>query len=196
MDLKIYFLAIVPMFVAADPIGMLPIFLGLTERLREKQRRKIATFSVIAAFIFSICFVFIGKSMFNFLGITMNDFMIAGGVLLFLLAAADIMGGVKSSQHGKVSGIVPIGVPLIAGPAVLTTALMLVDLYGVSATIVSILINFALVLLVLLTSSFWIKLLGKYIAEAMSKIMNLLLAAIAVMLIRKGFEGMLAAVGS
>ncbi len=191
MDLRIYLLAIVPMFVAADPIGMLPIFLGLTERFKEKQRRKIAVLSVAAAFVVSVCFVFIGKTMFNFLGITMYDFMIAGGSLLFIIATMDIVSGAKSAHGTRVSGIVPIGVPLIAGPAVLTTALMLIDLYGIAATLVSIIINFAMVLAVLLTSGFWIRLLGKYVAEAMSKIMNLLLAAIAVMLVRKGLEGLL-----
>jgi multiple antibiotic resistance protein len=83
-------------------------------------------------------------------------------------------------------GAVPLGVPLIVGPAVLTTWLMLIDVYGTSATLLAMTLNILLAGIVLLTADFWTRLLGRSGSQVASKVASLLLAAIAVMMIRKG----------
>jgi multiple antibiotic resistance protein len=135
-------------------------------------------------------FLFLGQYLFERLGITMNDFMVAGGTLLFIIATIDIISGVKYARRIDTIGAVPLGIPLIVGPAVLTTEMMLVGPHGYVATILAIVTNIGLAGLVLLTSDFWSRILGKAGSQAFSKVASLILAAIAVMLIRKGVHGM------
>ena len=88
-------------------------------------------------------------------------------------------------------GIVPIGTPLIAGPAALTTILMLSELYGFTVTLVALLVNLFIVWATFLSAESIIKYIGEKGSLAISKVISLLLAAIAVMMIRRGIEGML-----
>jgi len=185
--IKIFWLAFIPIFVAVDAVGVLPIFVSLTSGFNKKKRSVIITHSVITALCLAIGFVFFGNWIFKVLNITLGDFMIAGGLVLFCIAILDIL---SSSKRHKIPasevGAVPLGTPLIAGPAVLTTSLLIASQYGVYMASLSILSNVALAGLIFYSSSFIIKMLGERGAKVLSKIMHLLLAAIAVMLIRKG----------
>lgn len=182
-------LSFIPLFVAVDAIGVLPIFLSLTEDLEQKARTKVIVQSMLTAAGLAISFVLVGKLVFKFLGITMGDFMIAGGAILFCLAIMDVANPTKKRRvPGPELGAVPLGTPLIAGPAVLTTSLVIISQYGLTPTIVSILANILLAGLLFRVSSGLIKFLGEAGSKALSKITSLLLAAIAVMLIRKGLE--------
>lgn len=180
-------MAFIPVFVAVDAIGTLPIVTSLTEGLDEKQKDRIILQSMLTALCLSVGFVLVGKLVFRALGITMGDFMIAGGAILFCLAIIDIVNPIKRRRmpDGDL-GVVPLGTPLLAGPAVLTTSMLAVSEYGVLPTLISVVANILLAGLLFRFSLRLIKLLGKAGAKAMSKVSNLLLAAIAVMLIRKG----------
>jgi len=185
--LRNIFLSFIPLFVAVDVIGILPVFVSLTESLEQKERYKIIIQSMITASGLAIGFVLVGKLVFRVLGIAMGDFMIAGGVILFCLAIIDIVNPIKRRRvPGTELGAVPLGTPLIAGPAVLTTSILIVNEYGLFATMISILRNILLCGLVFRLSSILMKFLGTSGTKALSKIFALLLAAIAVMLIRKG----------
>jgi multiple antibiotic resistance protein len=117
----------------------------------------------------------------------MGDFMIAGGAILFCLAITDIISPVKERRiPGTELGAVPLGTPLIVGPAVLTTSMVIISQYGLLATLVSVLVNIVLAGVIFSSSSVLLKMLGEAGTKALSKIMSLLLAAIAVMLMRKG----------
>jgi len=181
-------LAFIPMFFAMDPLGILPIFASLTQELSPSEKRKIISQSLITASILAICFIFLGKIIFNFLGISMGDFMIAGGVILFCLSMMDMMSQSHPSRRPKSMelGAVPIGTPLIVGPAVLTMALMLTNQYGWPVALFAVLSNIILCAGVFLLSDKFIKLLGVSGSRALSKVMSLLLAAIGVMMVRKG----------
>ncbi|MEJ2704004.1 MAG: MarC family protein [Sedimentisphaerales bacterium] len=182
-------LSFIPLFVAVDAIGILPIFVSLTASLEQKARTKVIVQSMLTAAGLAIGFVLIGKLVFKFLGITMGDFMIAGGAILFSLAMIDMVGTTKTRRiPGPELGVVPLGTPLIAGPAVLTTSMVLAAQHGLGSAVISVLANILLAGL-LFRSSFWLmKFLGEVGTKALSKITSLLLAAIAVMLIRKGLE--------
>ena len=185
-------LAFVPLFFAVDAIGILPLFVSLTEDMDARARRKVVWQSVLTALIVAIGFVFFGRSIFGLMGITVEDFMVAGGVLLFLISTTDLISGEKLARRvGAEIGAVPIGTPLIVGPAVLTTALMLVDVYGWAATLVAVIVNVGLAGLVLMGSDLLTRLLGRTGSRVVSKVASLILAAIAVMMVRKGLTGFL-----
>ncbi|MBF0489247.1 MAG: MarC family protein [Candidatus Omnitrophica bacterium] len=181
-------LAFIPMFFAMDPIGILAIFSGLTQDLTIDQKRRIIIQSLMTASLVAIGFIFLGKAIFNFLGISMGDFMIAGGVILFCLSMVDMLGQESATRNPKSVdiGAVPIGTPLIVGPAVLTMALMLTNQFGSGIALIAVLSNIAIVAVVFFFSDILIRLLGTSGSRALSKVMALLLAAIGVMMIRKG----------
>ncbi|MBN1126096.1 MAG: MarC family protein [Sedimentisphaerales bacterium] len=187
--LREFGLAFVPMFVAVDAIGILPIFLSLTENMEHATRKRTVWQSVLTAMAVAVVFVFVGRGLFRMLGITMYDFMVAGGVLLFIIATLDLISGVKIARRIEAISVVPLGIPLIAGPAVLTTGLMLVGVHGYGITLAAIAVNIIIAGAVLLSADFWRRILGSDGSHAVSKVASLLLAAIAVMLLRKGIYG-------
>ncbi len=182
-------LSFIPLFVAVDAVGVLPIFVSLTEALEQKARTKVIVQSMLTAAGLAIGFVLVGKLVFRFLGITMGDFMIAGGAILFCPPIIDMVNPTKKRRiPGPELGAVPLGTPLIAGPAVLTTSMLVVSQHGLAPTVIWILANILLAGLVFRLSFILMRFLGEAGTKALSKITSLLLAAIAVMLIRKGLE--------
>lgn len=180
-------LAIIPLFVAVDAIGLLPVFVSLTHEMGPRQKRRVIYQSTLTGVCLAVGFVFLGKAIFSLLGIAMGDFMIAGGAILFCIAILDILStGSENRRLGADLGVVPLGTPLIAGPAVLTTSLAIIQEYGLLPTLISVVANIALCGLILSLSGVLLRFLGGPGTKALSKITSLLLGAIAVMLVRKG----------
>lgn len=193
--LEPFVLTFVPIFVAVDAVGNLPLFISLVEGKTKREIHKIIVVSVIVATILAISFMFIGKWILRFLCVTIQDFQIAGGCLLFLISGHLLLFGTQKvfppgSYDNDVS-IFPLGTPLITGPAVLTTILMMVDTYGICPTLVSLILNMLFVLITLFNAEFIMKFIGPRGIYAFAKITNILLAAIAVMMIRRGVVGIL-----
>jgi len=190
-----YIMAFIPIFVAVDAIGNIPLFIGLVEGLNKKQRHKAIVDSVATATIVAVMFMFIGKAILRFIGITIPDFQIAGGVLLFVISVRLLLPGTSKALladgHDKDVGVFPLGTPLITGPAVLTTTLMMLDSFGVSATFVALVVNMIIVWITLYKADYIMKLMGANGTRAFSKIMYILLAAIGVMVVRRGITGLL-----
>lgn len=183
----------IPLFVAIDIFAVIPIFISMTEGMSKLKRRDVERDSAITALVIGLTFIALGEGIFRILGITSDDFKIAGGLILLIFAILDLMGysRIREQLSGKL-GVVPIGVPLIVGPAVLTTLLVLVDHYGIGPTVISLIMNLILVCFSLRASDRIMKLFGKGGILAISKIMALLLASIAVMMIRLGMENIIA----
>ncbi len=181
-------LAFIPMFFAMDPLGILAIFAGLTHGFSAAQKRKIIIQSLLTAILVAIGFIFLGRAIFNFLGISMGDFMISGGVILFCLSMVDMLSQSLPTRKLRSTdlGAVPIGTPLIVGPAVLTMALMLMNQFGLGVALIAVVANIAIVAVVFSFSDKLIRLLGASGSRALSKVMSLLLAAIGVMMVRRG----------
>jgi len=180
-------LSFIPLFVAVDAIGVMPIFVSLTEGLNNKEKTKIIIQSMLTAFLLAISFILVGRVIFKLLGITMGDFMVAGGAVLFCIAIIDLANPTKERRiPDEDLGAVPLGTPLIVGPAVLATSLLMISEYGLTATVLSVIANILVAGFVFRMSVILIKVFGKAGTKALSKIMSLFLAAIAVMLIRKG----------
>lgn len=189
--MKEYFLALIPIFVAMDAIGILPIFLSLTGEMAEGQRRKVIRSSILTAFSVGVGFLFLGKFIFGILGITVFDFKVGGGLILLILAVHDILFPEKKRRFpGETVGVVPLGVPLIVGPAVMTTLLICHDLYGLAPTLFSLVVNLGFTWILFSGARWVVKVLGDNGIRGVAKVTSLLLAAIAVMMMRQGILGM------
>lgn len=186
--MKSFWLCFVPMFVAVDAIGVLPMFMGFTQNIETGRVRKILWQSVITAAAVALIFLALGSAILELLGITVADFMVAGGILLFIIAMSDLLANEKKQRRVEPEslGAVPLGVPLITGPAVLTTSILLLNEYGFLMTSIVVLINILLAGLIFSLAEPLNRLLGKAGARILSKIAMLFLAAIAVMIMRKG----------
>lgn len=191
--LRPYILAFIPVFVAVDAFANIPIFLSLTETFSKKQRVNIIKDSVKTATAVAVIFMSISKWVFSLLGVTIPDFQIAGGLLLFVISVRLLLPStqknVLTSSHDKDIGIFPLGTPLITGPAVLTTILMMMNSFGIAATLVSLVLNMVIVWFTLVKADVIMGIIGPSGTRAFSKIMYILLAAIAVMMIRHGIVG-------
>ena len=185
-----FFLAFIPVFVAIDPIGLVAIFMGLGTSASREQRKRQAFLGIFTALCVAVGFIFLGKIIFAALGITVADFQVAGGLILLGLAGRELLGlGPHDSESFRSEfGVVPLGMPLIAGPALLTALLILVDTVGLFFTLVSLLINLALVAIAFCNADQFTRWMGRQGLRGASKIIALLLAAIAVSLIRRGWH--------
>jgi len=143
--------------------------------------------------VVAILFMFVGKWVLSILGITIPDFQIAGGLLLFVIAVRLLLPGTQksllSNGHDKDVGVFPLGTPLITGPAVLTTTLIMLDSFGLTVTFVSLAINMLIVWLTLVKADSIMRIMGSGGTRAFAKIMYILLAAIGVMMVRRGIVG-------
>jgi multiple antibiotic resistance protein len=181
--------AFIPIFVAIDPIGLVALFVGLGTSGTPENRRHQAFLGILTGLCVATGFIFLGKAVFAALGITVADFQVAGGLILLVLAVRELVGGPHDRGGGDDFGVVPLGMPLIAGPALLTALLILIDTVGVIYTIVSLLVNLGLVALALCNADRVTRRLGKQGLRGVSKLIALLLAAIAISLIRRGWQG-------
>lgn len=182
-----FLLAFIPVFVAVDAIGLLPIFVSFVAGVEKKKKDRIIFQAMLTAFLLAVGFIFLGKWIFGILGIGIGDFAVAGGALLFVIAITDIMSPDKKRRvPSEELGAVPLGTPLMVGPAVLTTCMLIVGQYGIPATLFSVTLNILIAGAVFLMADALIRIVGEAGVKALSKILSLLLAAIAVMMIRKG----------
>ena len=179
--------AFIPLFIAIDPIGLAAIFFGLGQGVPPGQRQRIARQATITGGGVALAFLFLGQSIFKAVGITVSDFQIAGGLILFILAARDLVLATPESE--KISddfGVVPLGMPIIAGPALITTLLVLAQTVGWVATLVALVTNLFLIIMAFSYSEWLSRKIGTKGLRAISKIISMLLAAIAVNMIRRG----------
>lgn len=190
--MKTFLLCFIPLFVAIDLLGVMPLFLGLTKEMRPQKRQKTLYQSVVTAFVVSLLFLFAGRWIFGVLGIQMADFQIAGGILLLIIAIIDLVHTNKEERQPSESvGIVPIGIPLIMGPAALTTLMMLSSQFPFVMVATALVLNLLVLLVVFRFATKMESLVGINGMKAFSKLVALFLAAIAVMFIRVGLQAVL-----
>ena len=183
--------AFIPLFVAIDPIGLAAIFLGLGQNIAPAQRQKIANQATWTGGLVALGFLFLGQSVFKAVGISVNDFQIAGGLILFILAAKDLIQSAAVPETlPEDFGVVPLGMPLIAGPASITTLLILAQTQAIGLVVIlaALAANLALVIFALHYSAWLGRKVGPTGLRAISKIISMLLAAIAVSMIRQGLK--------
>jgi len=178
--------SVVALFIITDSPGNLPFFLGLTEGETLQEKRKTFATAILTGFILLLAFLFAGMAILDLFNVTLNDFKIAGGILLLWIAIEIMLRGRLNIEHKEDMGVVPMGCPLLVGPGAITTSLVLLKLYGYGVVISAILACFALIWLVLHYADAIYKVLGRNGSLILTKIASILIAAIAVQFIRQG----------
>ena len=179
-------LAFVPIFVAVDAVGILPIYIGLADGIEPQVRTRVVRQAMVTALVVGVGFTFLGKELFRLIGVTVADFKIAGGVMLFLIAAVDVVSERRFTRQITTLGAVPLGIPLIVGPAVLTTSIIMVGVHGYAVTVAALVVNILLAGVLLFFGGHIFRLFGQAGSRAVTKVAALILAAFAVMMIRSG----------
>ncbi len=188
MTFNDFLLTFIPLFVAIDIVGTVPIFIALTEEYEKSEKKKLIIEAISTAFVIAVLFLVSGKLILDFMGITLNDFRIGGGLVLLILSINDLLFSGEDTRRkpsGSI-GIVPLGIPLVMGPAALTTILVLVNNNGFIPTVLSMIVNLIIVFFALYYSQKIVRIIGESGTKAFAKVASLFLAAIAVMMIRVG----------
>jgi multiple antibiotic resistance protein len=187
-----FVLAFVALFVAVDILGVIPLYLGLTGGLSSEARRRLPRQSTLTATAVGLGFLLVGNVVFRVLGITVADFQVAGGILLLVLSIHDLLSsGRDTPAVARTVGAVPLGTPLLVGPAALATLALLVHNYGYPVTLIALAANMTLAFLVLLHADKVGRVFGPAGSEVIAKVANLLLAAFGVSLVRRGLMGLI-----
>ncbi len=202
MDAFVHFLqnlglSFIPLFVAVDAIGNLPFILTLTQEDDSEERRRVIRYAMLTAFILGVGFVAIGRVILVLLGLQPADFLVAGGIILFVLTIRHFTTGklveLQGSSNKDMVGVVPIGTPLVVGPAVLATLLLLIPEYGIPTVLVAFVFNLVIAWVVFSQASRIARIMREQGLRAVSQIASLLLGVIAVMMVRKGLVELIAA---
>jgi multiple antibiotic resistance protein len=200
LELPALIAAFTTLFVIIDPPGMTPLFLALTQGMTPAQRRTIALRSVVIAFVLMIAFILIGEALLGFIGISMSAFRIAGGILLFLTALEMLFqkrqarrednATEAATEHQDDPSVFPLAMPLIVGPGAITTLILLagqadgvtdfVAIVGVAAAVLICLLGF------LFASNIVEKALGKTGLNIVTRLLGMLLAALAIQFVLDG----------
>ena len=202
--IELLFDTFIILFIVVDPIGLAPMFAALTRDDTPRQRRRLALRGVLIAGGILVTFVLIGDALLRALGIGVPAFQIAGGVLLFLLAVDMLFArhsGLRSTtereqreaEHRKDISVFPLAIPLIAGPGALTTVLLMVSEQGdnpavIGATLVVVMLVLAMTLGSLLLSGRLLRLIGETGANVISRVLGVVLAALAAQYILDGLQ--------
>lgn len=188
-----FVLTFLPIFVAIDVVGLLPIYLAFTSWIEEPERRATALEATLTAGVVGAAFLLAGDAVLKVLGVTVGDLQIAGGLVLLVLSVYDLLHPeLPLRQPGTRFGAVPLGIPMIVGPAVLTTLLTLARAHGYAVTLAAFAVNLGIVWVALRWATLLGTLLGAVGARTVAKVSNLLLAAIGVTFIRQGIVAAIA----
>ena len=189
MDVQAFWSAFLPLFVAVDIVGVLPVHLGFVVTVEERDRRGIVVDATLTAAGVGGAFLFLGDAILHAVGVSVGDFQVAGGLLLLVLALYDLLHPeLPLRQPGVHLGVVPLGTPLIVGPAVLTTLLSLARTQGYLLAPLAFGFNLVLVWAALRWASLIVRVIGEAGSHAVAKVFELPLAAIGVALVRRGVE--------
>lgn len=183
----------IALFVIMDPIGNLPFFISMTKGMPSKEIRRNADRSILTAGILLFLFLFLGIGIFNFFSIDLDSFQIAGGIILLIMGILYIFGmPIKIFKSHSNDLSVPVGTPLLTGPGVITTTIILVKEQGVFVTSIAAFLTLLAAYLILANSPRIYKFLGEHWINVTSRIMGIILAAIAVEFIAKGVFNIIA----
>jgi len=183
-------LSFVPLFVAIDAVGTLPAVIRLSEGMGRRERLRLVNLAIFTASTVGLVFLFLGRAILRLLAISVGHFAVAGGLLLLAFSVRDLVMGKMVDEPSKeeMVAVVPIGTPLIVGPATLTTLFLLSDQYSLSIVLLAFAVNMAAAWLIFLQASAISSFLGRGGLRAVSKVASLLLAAIGVRMVFRGIE--------
>jgi len=195
--------AFTTLFIIIDPPGLAPVFIALTQGMNAARRRAIAIRAFFVAFALMMVFLFLGEAVLGFIGISMDAFRIAGGILLFLTALDMLFQRRQARREGSAAegqaeheddpSVFPLSLPLIVGPGAITTVILLAgeaqgiaDLGAIAGVIFAVMV---IVLLAFLAAPAIERALGKTGLNIVTRVLGMLLAALAVQFVLDGLRG-------
>jgi multiple antibiotic resistance protein len=181
--------AVITLFIIVDPLGNIPIFISLTRGLAKDERQKAFRTAISTGFVLLISFALVGQQILLLFGISIYSFMIAGGILLLMISIRILLRGEweEKPTSPESIGVVPIGFPLLVGPGAITTTIINLQAYGILITVIAVLTVFTLTQIILGFINPIYNFLGTSGSTVISRLMALLIAAIAVQFIVDGF---------
>lgn len=199
---ELVFNSLVTLLVVVDPLGLAPIFAALTRGYPEKRRRQTAIRGTVLGGIILLVFALAGDVLLGALGIGLPAFRIAGGILLFILALDMIFArptGLRSrtvreqeeDEYSEDVAVFPLAIPLLAGPGAITTVLLYTggqDAAGIAAFMAVLLVVLLLTLVCLLLAGRIMRLFGETGANVLSRVLGVLLAALATQFVLDGLQ--------
>jgi multiple antibiotic resistance protein len=204
--LELFISAFITLFVVIDPLGVMPMFAALTQGAERSYRRRMAFKGTLISFVILAFFAITGDGLLNLLHISLPAFRIAGGILLFFVAVDMVLvrsSGLSSTtvretqeaEHRQDISVFPLAIPLIAGPGAITSMILLTGGENRWQSVVVVVVVMALVLLInwllLLISNRLVKLIGVTGAGVISRVLGILLAALAVQFVLDGLSAAL-----
>ena len=191
------------LLLVVDPPGVVPTFVALTKGMQPSRRRAILTRAVVIAFGVALFFLLAGRAVLSYLGVTVQAFSISGGILLFVAALPMLFGqrGGLQAPEAKESGSVgedisvfPLAIPLLSGPGAIATILLMTsqttgDPRKLVAAIVAIALVFVVAFVSLYLGARMIALVGEGGVHIATRVMGIILAALAVQYVLNGMTG-------
>ncbi len=195
--------AFTTLFIIIDPPGLAPVFIALTTGMTDRQRRAIAVRAFVVSVVLMMVFLFSGEAVLSFIGISMDAFRIAGGILLFLTALDMLFqkrqarreenAAEGQAEHHDDPSVFPLAIPLIVGPGAITTVILLsgqaqgaTDMAAIAAIVIGVLV---IVLVAFLIAPAIERALGKTGLNIVTRLLGMLLAALAVQFVLDGLRG-------
>jgi multiple antibiotic resistance protein len=183
----------IALFVVIDPIGSVPVFIALTQKMERAERASVTKTAIITAAGLLFVFAVAGTQILSIFSITISSFMVAGGVLLFIVAIELLTHGewrfAGAGAQGE-SGVVPLAFPLLAGPGAITAVMISFQTAGLIVTALSILIVIGITYVVLRYVDRIYRVLGRRGSIIVTRVFAVLVAAIAVQFIVDGALGL------
>ncbi len=184
-----FILTFVPLFIVLDAPGNLPMVISLTQGSTSKEKGKIINTATITAILVGLAFLFFGQFILNVMGISVGSFAIAGGIILLVLSIKYmITGHMVDASREEMVAVVPIGTPLLTGPATITTLIFLNTQFPTYMVLLSFVLNMTIAWMIFVLGDKIISFLGQGGIKAISKVFSLLLASMAVDLIIRGLN--------
>jgi multiple antibiotic resistance protein len=180
----------IALFVVINPIGTIPLFAAITQKMQKKERNTVLKTTVITASALLMIFAVAGTQILGVFGITISSFMIAGGILLFIVSiellthGAWRFGGTVSDE----SGVVPLAFPLLSGPGAITSVILSFQTAGLAVTMLSIAIVIGITCVIFYLTSPIYRILGRRGSLIITRVFAVLVAAIAVQYVVDGLK--------
>lgn len=179
--------ATIMLFIVLDAPGNAPLFYYFTRTMSLRRRKATTRLSIVVAAIILIFFTLFGDLLLEYLGTSIDDFRIAGGVILFIYAVLGLLGHVAAEEVSEEElAVVPLATPLLAGPGAITVVIYIKYLWGLAIALASLIVNMIIAWILLEMGEKLLSLIGKRGSIVVSKIMSIILAVYAVSMIREG----------
>ncbi|MEM2910075.1 MAG: MarC family protein [Nitrososphaerota archaeon] len=180
--------SIIALFIIVDPIGNVPIFMGLTSNMSREERRRTFRTAIIISFVLLNVFALAGQSILSMFNISLHSFKIAGGLLLLIISIKILIHGMWEEKHlpGRSIGVVPIAFPLLVGPGAITLTMVNIQTTGVLTSVISVMVVLFITWLILRAIEPINNSLGETGSVVISRLMAVFIAAIAIEFIASG----------